>query len=164
MQIKYSTAIFLINILFCGCIGTGNKIPEPITVSSVNYTKADLLKVKWIEGKWKGMDGDDAFYEMYEFVNDSTIKTISFDWKGKDSSKSFVDHLYWKDGLYYLGGKQDWAANIITDSMVKLQPNSSRIHNDITWKQLSDTSWDAILVSPKGTKEYHMKRFNPFKK
>lgn len=161
---KYLLVLFGIITLQFGCVPVGNKAIEPITAAEVTYTKADLLKIKWIEGKWKGLDDDKPFYEIYTFVNDSTIETISYEWDGKDSSKSFVDYLYWKDGLFYLGEKQDWAAKVVSDSMVIMVPNSSRIHNDITWKIRDAKGWDAILVAPKGTQTYKMERFDPFVK
>ena len=161
---RYISVLSVLLILQSGCSLSGNKIIAPVTAAEINYKKADLLKLKWIEGKWKGMDEDKPFYEIYEFINDSTIVTISYDWNGKDSSNSFTDHLYWKEGLFYLGDKQDWAVKAINDSMVQMLPNSSRIHNDITWIAKGPGRWDAVLVSPKGTKEYHMEKFDPFTK
>ncbi|CAN5822361.1 hypothetical protein BH10BAC2_BH10BAC2_44290 [soil metagenome] len=160
---KYFLLLIVLLSFACNAPG-GNKMMEPVTATAVDYTKADLLKLKWIEGKWKGMDDDKPFYEIYAFINDSTIRTISYDWNGKDSSNSFTDHLYWKEGLFYLGDKQDWAVKTINDSMVQMLPNSSRIHNDITWKAKGTKGWDVILVSPKLTKEYHMQKFDPFVK
>lgn len=161
---RYAYVLILLLVFQSGCSLSGNKMIEPLTATEVTYTKADLLKIRWIEGKWKGMDDDKPFYEIYEFINDSTLKTISYDWNGKDSSNSFIDHLYWEEGLFYLGDKKDWAVKTINDSIVQMLPNSSRIHNDITWKAKGAKGWDAILVSPKGTKEYHMEKFDPFAK
>ena len=38
-------------------------------------TRADLAKLRWIVGTWRGTGGDVApFYERYKFENDSTRK------------------------------------------------------------------------------------------
>ncbi|HXU08596.1 MAG TPA: hypothetical protein VN743_06335, partial [Blastocatellia bacterium] len=33
---------------------------------SNKFTAADIAKLKWIEGTWRGMDGDKPFYERYK--------------------------------------------------------------------------------------------------
>ena len=33
---------------------------------SNKFTAADVAKLKWIEGTWRGMDGDKPFYERYK--------------------------------------------------------------------------------------------------
>lgn len=136
------------------------KKKEPVTAGSVSYKKADLQKIKWIAGKWKGMDDDKPFYEIYEFINDSTIKITNYELKedSNDSTNSYIDNLFWQDGLYFLGANKDWATGLIEDSVIQLQPNSDRIHNDITWQLKTDGSWDAVLTSPKGVKIYHMQK------
>lgn len=136
------------------------KKKDPVTAGSVDYKKEDLQKIKWIAGKWKGMDGDKPFYEIYEFINDSTIKIINYELKEgtTDSTNSYTDNLFWQDGLYFLGANKDWATGLIADSVIQLQPNSDRIHNDITWQLKADGSWDALLTSPKGVKIYHMQK------
>jgi hypothetical protein len=35
--------------------------------------QADIAKLKWLEGTWKGMDGDKPFFERYRFEGDSKM-------------------------------------------------------------------------------------------
>src|SRR5882757_937420 len=46
--------------------------PVPIKI-----TPADLAKLKWIEGSWRGTGGGPPFFERYKFENDSTLAVES---------------------------------------------------------------------------------------
>jgi len=126
------------------------------------YKKSDLKKIKWIEGKWKGMYEGKPFYEIYQFVNDSTIQITSYEWNGKDSSNSSVSQVYWKNGSYYLGSDLNWKVSTISENEIKMLPNY-KAYNDILWRNHDNKSWKAILTSKKGVIEYHMEAFDPFK-
>ncbi len=150
-------------LLHCGCAQPGQS-PEKIVSTDtigISYSKNDLNKLRWIQGKWKGMGGDKPFYEIYQLTNDSTLMITSYEWNGKDSSNSSVDFVSWKDNAYYLGKNQNWKVSAITNTAIKMLP--VKASNDITWQFKDSQNWDAILVSNKGTKTYNMQRFDPFK-
>ena len=128
---------------------------------TVNYTANDLDKIKWIEGKWKGTYKTKPFYEIYHFTNDTTLEIISYEWNGKDSSKTSKSLVYWKDGAYYLGEELNWKVTEITDTSIFMIPNN-KASNEILWKYHDSTSWDAILNGQKETTEYHMQSYDPF--
>jgi hypothetical protein len=129
----------------------------------MQYGKDDLKKIKWIEGKWKGLYKGEPFYEIYRFVNDSVLESIGYEWDGKDSSKTTKSYLYFKDGVYYLGEKQNYKVFSITESEIKMMPNVEA-HNDVLWKYRDSTGWDAVLKGEKETNIYNMQHFDPFKK
>ena len=133
------------------------------SLTQETYKKADLKKIKWIEGKWKGIYQGKPFYEIYEFINDTTLRITSYEWDGKDSSKSSRSFVYWKDGSYYLGDEMNYKVTNISDKEIKMLPNH-KANNDILWKYNSNNSWKAILKSSKSATEYHMESFDPFKK
>lgn len=139
------------------------QIPDGAPADTMPYQKSDLLKIKWIEGKWRGMDKDQPFYEIYRFANDSTLETLGYEWNGKDSSKTTSSFLSFKDGVYYLGKDQNWKVVSITDSSIKMLPNN-RAANDILWTFKDRLHWEAVLTSSKGTVTYNMEHFDPFKK
>src|SRR4026208_2271664 len=98
-------AIVLLVVFFYNCSNTehgDHQSDSERPIDSSAYAKADLQKIKWIEGKWKGMSNGQPFYEIYKMTNDSTLEVTSYEWDGKDSSKSSKTLLYWKDGSYYL--------------------------------------------------------------
>lgn len=156
--------IVAIGFLFVACNSGAQKETNnsQADVTKITYSKNDLAKIKWIEGKWRGMAGDKPFYEMYEMINDSCILITSFDWNGTDSSNTSVDKLQWKDGAYYLGKEQNYKVTAITNEEIKMIP--IKANNDIRWKFRDSSSWDVTLVGKKSTARYLMQKFDPFKK
>ena len=129
---------------------------------ATSYTKKDLKKISWIEGNWKGMDGQSPFYEVYKFINDSTIEITSYDWNGIDSTNSSTSLVSWKNDRYYLGDSLNYVVNEITDSVISMNPNY-KANNSINWKAKNSNAWTAILKSKNGEKVYNMERINHFK-
>ena len=148
----------------CGDVVEGQtEQGDPPAQVQQQYGKNDLKKIKWIEGKWKGLYNGKPFYEFYRFSNDSTIEITSFEWNGKDSSKTSLSYVYFKDGSYYLGEKQNYKVSSITDREITMLRNVEA-NNDILWKYRDSTGWDAILTSPNKKVVYNMEFFDPFKK
>ena len=83
------------------------------------------------------------------------------EWPGQQQIK--ISQVYFKDGAYWLGEKQNWKVDSITDNQIKMLPNVEA-HNDIVWKYKDSLHWDAILTSRKGVTTYNMEHFDPFKK
>lgn len=159
--------ISVIMISACSCGGTeSNEEKDKVSAepgAGIQYSKEDLKKIKWIEGKWKGLYNGNPFYEIYQFVNDSTLQITGYEWNGKDSSKSTLSQVYFKDGAYWLGDKQNWKVDSITDDQIKMLPNVEA-NNDIAWKYKDSLHWDAILTSKNSVTTYNMEHFDPFKK
>jgi hypothetical protein len=131
---------------------------EPGT-AGLSYQKSDLKKIKWIEGKWKGLYNGQPFYEIYQLINDSTLVVTTFDWNGKDSSKTEKTYLGWYGDGYYLGKEKNYKVTTITDSQILMAPNN-KASNSVLWKYRTDSSWDAILEGPKATHKYLMEKFD----
>ena len=115
---------FLIIAAFAamGCSEEKKEITDqPVTAQQ--YGKDDLKKIKWIEGKWKGLYKGEPFYEIYRFVNDSTLETTGYEWDGKDSSKTSLSYVYFKDGAYWLGEEQNWKVVTINENEINMLPN-----------------------------------------
>ncbi len=86
----------------------------------------------------------------------------SYEWNGKDSSKSSADFLTWFADGYFLGKDKNWRVASITDTEIKMLP--VKASNEIVWRFKDSSNWEAILTNKKGSKQYHMERFDPFKK
>lgn len=166
--IQYMFILFLVSCSNSDKSGSQNgssdnsarKGPGPV---AQGYEKADLKKIKWIEGKWRGMYNGAPFYEIYELINDSTLQITSFEWNGKDSSKTSKDFVAWQGNSYYLGHEKNYKVTAITDSQILMVPNN-KASNSVLWKYRTDSSWDAILEARNGTQQYLMERFDPFTK
>src|SRR5687768_17503316 len=51
---------------------SSSSTPSPVIRPRTDFTPADIAKLKWIEGTWRGMDGDKPFYERYT-LNGTTL-------------------------------------------------------------------------------------------
>lgn len=125
------------------------------TSPTISYSKKDLKKISWIEGNWKGMDGETPFYEIYKFKNDSIIEITSYEWNGTDSSNTSVSLLSWSNDKYYLGDNKNYNVVEITDSSIFMNTNH-KANNSILWKIQNPDLWIAILKSKNTEKTYHM--------
>ncbi|HKR06190.1 MAG TPA: hypothetical protein VJY62_16260 [Bacteroidia bacterium] len=159
MNIK-NKIIFLF-LLFLG-INCSSPIQQTADSIEGSYSKNDLQKIKWIEGMWKGLDGETPFYEIYKIINDTTLMITSYDWNGTDSSNTSYDYVQWKEDAYYLGKNQNYKTVSMSEREIKMIP--IKASNDITWRLVDSNSWEAILAGKKATKKYHMQRFDPFTK
>ena len=154
--------LFITAFATMGC-GEEKKETADQATAVLIYGKDDLKKIKWIEGKWKGLYKGEPFYEIYRFVNDSTLESLGYEWDGKDSSKTSLNYVYFKDNAYWLGEKQNWKVVSITDNEINMLPNF-KAGNEVLWKFRDSTGWDAILKGKKETNIYNMEHFDPFKK
>ena len=132
------------------------------TNSAISYKKKDLKKLKWIEGKWRGMFENKPFYEIYQLINDSTVKITYYQWDGKDTSKTSFGYVQWVKDAYYLGKQQNWKTTTITNKEIKLVP-VNKASNEILWKRKDKKNWIAILTDKSGNRTYNMEYFDPFK-
>ncbi len=155
MRISFSILLLLCFASACGQTNTDQS-------KSGSYSKEDLKKIKWIEGKWRGMHNNKPFYEIYQMENDSTLKITSYEWNGRDSANTSYDYVYWRDGAYYFGKEQNWKVLSISDSEVRMLPNY-KANNDIIWRYNNNNAWVALLTSNKGTTRYDMEKFDPFR-
>ena len=134
---------------------------KPMATPSSNFTSADVAKLKWIEGTFRGMDGDTPFYERYKIIESSMIvESLKVD--GSVDGES--DRFELKRGEFGKGeGDKRVAASEITDTYVQFVPakigsglNSFRFEKDAdgTWTALLE--WPASQSKPGGRKRYRM--------
>lgn len=111
---------------------------------SNKFSTADVAKLRWLEGTWRGSGVDQApFYERYRFENDSTLVIDNFadeklD-KVEDSSRYEL-----KDGRF---ASSNYAASSIDDRSVEFVP-IAKAKNSFRWERVSDNSWKATLKWP----------------
>jgi len=132
----------------------------PVATPAKNLTEADVSRLKWIEGTWRGMDGEKPFFERYRIENDTALVVESFAdetlTKIEDTSRFEL-----QDGEF---GKTDGdrrsAASVITSDMIQFVPvgagNSFRFERQPggTWRAVLD--WAAKDTKPARQKIYQM--------
>src|SRR5262249_856790 len=118
------------SIVFSACRQSGHSTYRR------DFTKADIEKLRWIEGRWRGGDqkGQNPFFERYQFTSDSRIETTSFPDTTftKQGDSGFV---YFENGeIIHKGGEMVWAASKLTDSMIEFVPKE-KATNSFVWQK-----------------------------
>lgn len=143
---------------FCLFISCQNK--TSVDQEGPVIQKSDLVKLKWIEGNWEGIYNGQPFYEVYKMVNDSTLRITSYANIGTDAVMSSHDNLTWKASGYYLGNDLNYKVVAIDDKEIKMIPNKNAA-NEVVWRYVNDSTWNAILEGTTDTNNYMMKRVPP---
>ncbi len=140
--------------------------PKPRATPSNQFTDADIAKLKWLEGTWRGMDGQKPFYERIRFEGTTMIvetfadETIS---KINDTARFELE-----DGEFgnTVGGNRSAASSITEDSVqfvaASAQAGADPKGHTFRFERLSDGTWQAVLETqpapgrPAGEKAYKM--------
>src|SRR5262245_15543529 len=82
-QLRPLVTVALVVFGFLIVIACGGKTADnqgPAKPTPAKLTAADLEKLRWIEGTWRGTgDADKPFFERYRFENATTLAVDSFD-------------------------------------------------------------------------------------
>ena len=123
-------------------------IQEPIAqpTPSNKFTAADVAKLKWIEGTWRGMDGDKPFYERYKLEKTAlVVEGLNAD----GSVKAAPDRFELKNGEFGNGeGTERSAASEITSDYVQFVPGAASKMNRFRFERQSNGTWRAVLDWP----------------
>jgi hypothetical protein len=158
---QFLLSVFLLALLgiLAGCAriqshfeahSTASPTPAPATSPTpwptpIEIKPADLGKLRWIEGAWRGTGGDvPPFYERYKFENDSTlvVETLADETLSKVSD---VSRFELKDGHFgYSGENSGSVATALDDHSITFAPYG-KAQNSFRWQRESDNSWKAIL-------------------
>jgi hypothetical protein len=115
-----------------------SRIPRQITT-------ADLAKLRWIEGTWRGTGADvPPFFERYKFENNSTlvVETLADETLSKVND---VSRFELKDGHFGSGtGDSASVATVLDDNSISFAPTGTT-GNFFRFQRESDNSWKAIL-------------------
>ena len=120
--------------------------PRPQPTPSNKFTPADIAKLKWIEGTWRGMDGNTPFYERYK-IDGTTMIVEGLKEDGSPDGEPGRFEL--KNGEFGKGdGEKRSAASEITDSYIQFVPAVAGKGNNFRFERQSDGSWIALLEWP----------------
>ena len=135
--------------------------PKP---TPAKLTTADLEKLRWIEGTWRGTGGGEKpFFERYRFENATTLASDSFD---NEKLEKVTDTTLFelKDGEFGGGSEGSrWVATAFDDNSITFAP-VLKARNSFIWKRDTKDSWTAILSwpakgdKPAGERTYKMER------
>jgi hypothetical protein len=136
LQISIAFAV----VLFIPCHST--------SAQTNKFTTADLQKLRWIEGSWRGTgDVDKPFFERYRFEGDSVLLVDAF----ADATLTKVNdttRFELKDGEFGGGSEGDrWVAKSIDDHAIEFVP-AVNVRNSFRWERISKDLWRATIMYP----------------
>ena len=142
----------------------GQATPSP-TVTGGTFTAADLQKLRWIEGTWRGTGGGvPPFVERYKFESDSVLAVESLEGEKLDKVTD-VTRFELKDGQFGGGSEGSrYVATALDDKSVTFGP-AIKAKNFFRWERESENSWKAVIYwpatdkKPAGERTYQMERW-----
>ncbi len=163
----------LFNLASCTSNPASGPGPEASSRKPIlkNITSADVAKLRWIEGSWRGTgDIDKPFYERYKFENETTLAVESFD-DDTFSKPTDLSRFELKDGEFGSTGPDGSrsAASAIDANSVTFEP-VVKSRNSFRFQRESENSWKAMLTwpatdtTPAGQRNYLMERWPPAEK
>ena len=155
-SLRYLIALALLCIASCAA-GQQIQPPKPKLI-----TTADLQKLRWIEGSWRGTGIDQApFFERYRFENETTlaIETIEGE-KVTDTTRFEL-----KNGEFGGGSEGSrYVATALDENSITFAP-VTKARNSFRWQRAMADSWKAVLNwpatkdKPAGERVYNMERW-----
>ena len=169
---NYTFVLAVIGVSFiaasCSDAKVANVDPQPPvgqSTPSKKFTAADVAKLKWIEGTWRGMDGDKPFYERYK-IEETAMVVESL--KTDGSVDGEPDRFELKDGEFGKGeGDRRSVASEITADHIQFLPAVPGKLNNFRFERQSNNTWRAVLEwpakgdKPAGQKIYIMEPWKP---
>ena len=127
-----------------------------------SFSKDEFATLKWIEGRWKGEGASpaSAFYEEYNFKNDTLIMMNAlnnppkFDQVTKEYGKVFFD----KGMILHQSANSIWRATNITSDLIEFEPLQNA-DNHFKWRKSSNDSWEVYMGNQLNRPTYKMEKF-----
>ena len=142
MTYRVTTFAVLLVLLFAAC--KRSPIAQTNRPAARNLSTADISKLRWIEGTWRGSGVDQApFFERYRFENESTLAVDSFPDEKLDKVED-TSRFELKDGRF---GNGSYVASSIDDKGINFEPVANA-KNSFRWERVSDNAWKATLKWP----------------
>ena len=112
------------------------------------FTAADLQKLRWIEGTWRGTGAvDKPFFERYRFEGDSVLAVDGFT---DETLQKVTETTRFELKNGEIGGGNDGAryvAKSIDDRSIEFGP-AVKVKNSFRWERESKDVWKAIIILP----------------
>jgi len=145
MILMKQTLLFVIALLFIGLGGTSKSADQ---LPPKKLTAADLQKLRWIEGTWRGIgDTTPPFFERYRFEGDSVLLVDSFE---DETLAKVTDTTRFELKDSEFGGGDSghrYVAVGLDDRAIEFGP-SQNVRNGFRWEKESADVWKATILLP----------------
>jgi hypothetical protein len=113
---------------------------------SKKFTAADVAKLKWIEGTWRCMNGDQPFSERFKIEDTAmVVETL----KADGSVDGAPERFELKDGEFGKDeGDKRSVASEITDEYIQFVPAVGGKRNSFRFERQPNNTWRAVLEWP----------------
>jgi hypothetical protein len=112
------------------------------------FTTADLQKLRWIEGTWRGAgDANKPFFERYRFESDSVLAVDGFE---DETLKKITETTRFELKDAEFGGGNEgtrYVAIWINDGGIEFGP-ALKVKNSFRWERESKDIWKATILLP----------------
>lgn len=143
MRYRVTTFAVLLVLLFAAC--KRSPLAQTNRPAARDLSTADISKLRWIEGTWRGSGVDQApFFERYRFENESTLAVDSFPDEKLDKVED-TSRFELKDGRF---GNGSYVASSIDNNGINFEPLAGKAKNSFSWERVSANSWKATLKWP----------------
>ena len=143
MTYRVTTLAVLLVMLFAAC--KRSPVAQTNRPPARNLSTADISKLRWIEGTWRGSGVDQApFFERYRFENESTLAVDSFPDEKLDKVED-TSRFELKDGRF---GNGNYIASSIDANGIDFEPVVGKSKNSFRWERVSANAWKATLKWP----------------
>lgn len=152
----FASLLLICSVIACRQIPQAADIIDPKSaevLSRARYDEADLYKLGWLAGAWKGEEGGNQIQLLFQFHGENMLEVMEFG-KPHGANSTF---LSWSEGYYYLGENRDWKIVWIGEKDVRFEPARSG-RSAMTWTRLSDNTWYRIHHLPSGDQAMRMER------
>ena len=141
-KVRFALLGFLGSVLVCAACARHDPRLLSSSQGPAKLSAADLAKLRWIEGSWRGTGVDQApFFERYQFDNDSTLLVDSFPDEKLDKVED-TSRYELKDGQF---GNGNYVSSGIDDQGINFEPVAGKAKNSFRWERVSADKWKATL-------------------
>lgn len=151
-----SGMLFLLTLLLA-CRQIPEQFSEAISLpensSLARYEQADLQKMQWLAGMWKGQEAGRTTRLSFQFHNNNMLEILRMGGDGEASTLLFT----WRDGRYYYGQNRQWAVTWIGQKDVRFDPLLPGLE-PMTWTRVSEQEWHLVRHAPEGDETTVMER------
>lgn len=140
---RYPHVLVVISLVIVSC-NREPSLPAQSSPTPKQIAAADLSKLRWIEGTWKGSGGGvPDFYERYHFENPTTLVMETLADEKLDRVTETARYEL-KDGRF---ANPRSVATALDDQSITFE-SLSTAGNSYRWERESANAWKAVLKWP----------------
>jgi hypothetical protein len=124
-------------------------------LSTYAQEQPSITKMSWLVGSWKGMAGNEPFYEAWRKASPTELRQYGIKITKNDTTISQIGKIQIAgEKATYGDERNSWALNSLTnDQMIFVNPKIS-FPNTITWKKMPNGHWYCLLNTNEQKIEY----------